>query len=337
MTPFAYARPTSLPDALRALAEPRSVPVGGGTDLLVCIEEGLSAPTQVVDVRALPGSRDIGPAAADTGGTGTDAPYRDALRIGGAVRIADLAAHDGIRARYPLLAEAAASVGTPALRNMGTLAGNLLQRPRCWYLRRGVACFKNGGSGCPAVEGEHPYHGIVDSGPCRAVHPSDPAVALAALDALVEIAATDGTRRTIGIEDLYDGAASNPAGESVLAAGELITAVILPAAAGGGTQHWQKLMQRGAWDFALVSCAAARRVDGTVRLVLGGVAASPWRIAHSVEEDVASGGLDDDSMDALAERALYDTAPLAGTGYKVEMARAALVRAMRALGGGAKP
>lgn len=318
MPPFSYARPATLPDALRALAEPGTAAIGGGTDLLVCIEEGLAAPTQVVDVRALPGANEI---RTDTTG----------LRIGAGVRIAAIAAHAGIRAQYPVLAEAAASVGTPALRNMGTLAGNLVQRNRCWYLRRGAPCFKNGGAGCHAVEGEHQYHGIVADGPCRAVHPSDPAVALEALEATVEIAGADGSLRAVRIGALYAGASANPHSETTLGPGELITAVHLPAGSAGGAQHWQKLMQRGAWDFALVSCAAVRRVDGAVRLVLGGVAAAPWRIALSVEEDIASGGLDADSIDALAERALYDTAPLEGNAYKLTMARTLLTRAMRAL------
>lgn len=318
MQPFTYARPATLPDALRALAEPATIPIGGGTDLLVCIEEGLVAPVQVVDVRSLPGTTEI-----RVDATG--------VRIGAGVRIATIAADNGIREHYPLLAEAAASVGTPALRNMGTLAGNLVQRNRCWYLRRGAACFKNGGAGCPAVHGEHQYHGIVADGPCRAVHPSDPAVALEALEASVEIARADGSLRMLRVAELYAGASVNPDSETTLGRGELITAVHLPAESAGGAQHWEKLMQRGAWDFALVSCAAARRTDGAVRLVLGGVAAAPWRIALSVEEDIASGGLDADSIDALAERALYDTEPLEGNAYKLTMARTLLVRAMRAL------
>lgn len=318
MPPFTYARPATLPDALQALAAPGAVPIGGGTDLLVCIEEGLLTPAHVVDVRSLPGAAEIHPDAVG-------------LRLGAGVSISTIAAHPDVRARYPLLAEAAGSVGTPALRNMGTLGGNLVQRNRCWYLRRGADCFKSGGGGCPAVDGEHQYHGIVADGPCRAVHPSDPAVALEALDATVEIAAADGSRRSVGIADLFAGASSNPRSETILGVGELITAVHLPTGSAGGAQHWQKVMQRGAWDFALVSCAAARRSDGAVRLVLGGVAAAPWRIALSVEEDIASGGLDADSIDALAERALYDTEPLAGNAYKLTMARTLLVRAMRAL------
>lgn len=317
---FRYERPTTRAAALAALTSPGSVAIGGGTDLLVTVEEGLARPELVVDVRALPEAQQI--LIREDG----------SAHLGAAVRIADLAAHPDIRKRFPVLAEAAESVGTPALRNMGTLAGNLAQRLRCWYLRRGVPCFKSGGEGCPAARGENRYHGIVADGTCRAVHPSDPAVALEALDALVEIADVNGVVREHTIADLYKGASSNRSGETTLSAGELIVGVQIPALAAGGVQHWEKLMQRAAWDFALVSCAAVRRSDGTVRVALGGVAAAPWRLALSVEEDIASGGLDDDSLDALAERAMYDTAPLDGTAYKVTLAKALLRRAMRALG-----
>ncbi|MDH5234250.1 MAG: FAD binding domain-containing protein [Gemmatimonadota bacterium] len=316
---FAYLRPESLDAALEALAEPHSMAIGGGTDLLVWIEEGLASPRRVVDLRALPGAGEITLRADGS------------VRLGAAVRIADLAEHAELRARFPVLADAAASVGTPALRNMGTLGGNLAQRPRCWYLRGGVSCFKNGGTECAAFGGEHVYHGIIAGGTCHAVHPSDPAVALEALDAHVEVAGPGGATRRLTIAALFAGAAANPRAELTLKAGEVITAVELPAAAAGGTQHWEKMMQRGAWDFALVACAAARRADGTVRIALGGVAAGPWRVALSVEEDVASGALDDESLDALAERALYDAEPLGGNRYKVTMAQAALRRAMRRL------
>lgn len=317
--PFDYRRPESLPDALAALAIPGATAIGGGTDLLVCIEEGIAAPHRVVDLRALPDADEI------------SVRSDGSVRLGAAVRIAAIAEHATLRESFPALAAAAASVGTPALRQMGTLGGNLGQRPRCWYFRRGVACFKNGGTACAAFAGEHQYHGIVADGTCRAVHPSDPAVALDALDAHVEVAGTDGTLRRVTIAALFDGASSRAERELSLAPGEIITAVELPAAAAGGAQHWEKLMQRGAWDFALVACAAVRRVDGAVRISLGGLALGPWRVALSVEEDVASGGLDDESLDALAERALYDAEPLAGNGYKVTMARTALRRAMHAL------
>src|SRR6185436_1702944 len=144
----------------------------------------------LVDLRAIPESADI--RRLDDGG----------VRFGASTRIADLARHPIIRERYSALAQACDVVGTPALRHMGTIGGNLCQRPRCWYFRRGVPCLKNGGTLCPAVDGENQYLAILDAGPCYIVHPSDPAVALTALDAIVEIVCVSGTR-TVPIGEFY--------------------------------------------------------------------------------------------------------------------------------------
>jgi xanthine dehydrogenase YagS FAD-binding subunit len=319
MARFSYHRPETSDAALAALAADHAVALGGGTDLLLTMREQLTHAEHLVDLRRLPGARDI--SARDDG----------SVRLGGAVRIADLASHPVIGEKFSALAQAAHAVGTPALRNMGTIAGNLCQRPRCWYLRRGVACLKNGATGCPAVEGESQYHAILDAGPCHAVNPSDAAVALVALEATVELVSAAGGRRSVPMADFNEGAASNPYGETVLARGEMIEAIELPARSGGGTQRYAKLMQRGAWDFALVSLAATKREDGEVRLVLGGVGPRPYRVNLSVEEDVASGALDDESVDALAERALYDAEPLAKNRYKVRLASTLLKDAMRDL------
>jgi xanthine dehydrogenase YagS FAD-binding subunit len=202
---------------------------------------------------------------------------------------------------------------------MGTIGGNLCQRPRCWYFRRGIPCLKNGGTYCPAVQGENQYLAILDGGPCYAVHPSDPAVALTALDALIEIESSEGTRQ-LPIGDLHLLPKTSVTSETALRPGEFVTAVVLPARAVGGAQRYHKLMQRDSWDFALVSVAGCKRVDGDVRIVLGGVAPRPWRVSSSVEEDVSSGGLDDDTIATLAERALYDAKPLSKNAYKVDLA-----------------
>ncbi len=316
---FSYLSPVSHDDALAALREAGTHVVAGGTDLVPCVEDGILAPVRVVDVRGLPGMRDI-------------TLHADgSARIGAGVTINEIAEHEGFRTRFPMLCDAAASVGTPALRNMGTLGGNLIQRHHCWYFRRGVGCFKRGGTACAAVDGEHQYHGIVNDGICRAAHPSDPAVALEVLGAEVEVVRAGASARRVGAAALYAGAANDAEKDAQIASDELVIAVHIPAESVGGAQHWEKVMQRGAWDYALVSCAAQRRADGTVRMALGGVALGPWRISERVEEDISAGGLDDESIEALAERAVYDVEPLANNGYKVEMAEAVLRRAIRAI------
>ena len=316
MPRFEYHRARSFAEAARLVASPETLPLGGGTDLLVAIDEGITTASGVVDLRAIPDSNRI------------DVLPDGGVRLGAAARIVDIAHNAAIREKFPALAAACDAVASPALRNMGTIGGNLCQRPRCWYFRRGVACHKNGGASCPAVEGENQYLAILDGGPCHVVHPSDPAVALSVLDAMIEVENGGGTR-DVPIADFFVLPKDRMDRETSLRDGEIVSAVSIPAAAAGGKQMYKKLMQRGAWDFALVSIAAARRVDGSVRIALGGVAPRPWRAPESVEEDVASGGLDDDSIGALAERALYDASPLSKNGYKVAMAASLLREAMR--------
>ena len=318
-SPFVYQRAPSVEEALQRLAEPRTLPMGGGTDLLVTIDEGIYAPDVVVDLRGVPAS------------DGVEAREDGSVRIGASARIEDLANHPLIRERYAALAQACSVVGTPALREMGTLGGNLCQRPRCWYFRRGISCHKNGGNSCPARDGENQYLAIVDGGPCFIVHPSDPAVALTALEAQIEIRSRKGDR-VIAIEDFYVLPRERLDHETILRPGEVVTAILLPAAASAGIQRYRKLMQREAWDFALVSIAGCRRANGDVRIVLGGVAPRPWRVNSSVEEDVSSGGLDEEAIATLAERALYDAEPLSKNGYKIGLAQALIRDVIRDLG-----
>ncbi len=316
--PFTYRSAASLDDAAQQLAQPGSMPVGGGTDLLVAIAEHIASPDRLVDLRPIAAGDEI---------RQTDG---GALRIGATARIADIAKHPLVVQRYASLAQACDVVATPALRHMGTIGGNLCQRPRCWYFRRGISCHRNGGASCPGVDGENQYLAILEGGPCHIVHPSDPAVALTALDATVELTSLDGVRR-VPIAEFYVLPRERMDQETVLRPGEFVSAVELPASAAGGTQRYHKLMQRDAWDFALVSIAVTKRPDGEVRLVLGGVAPRPWRVNSSVEEDVASGGLDEDTIAILAERALYDAKPLSKNGYKVELAASLLRDAIGAL------
>ena len=318
MSPFRYHRPESMDEALALLQEPGARALGGGTDLLPLVREALAEPDMLVDLRRLPSS--------------TAVTWRDdgGVRIGASARLAHLARNPELLAAFPLLARSCAAVGSAALRTMGTLGGNLCQRPRCWYFRGGFACLRSGGDSCSARAGEHQYHAILldrgsETAGCVAVHPSDPAVALTALDAIVHVAGSAGAR-DIPIADFFSGSAGRHDAETNLAPGEIVVAVSLPGSARGGVQHYEKAMQRGAFDFALVSLAATRREDGEVRLVLGGVALRPWRVTDSIEEDVASGGLSDDDIETLAARALYDAVPLPKNGFKVDMAGALLRR-----------
>jgi len=310
---FSYIRASSAQEAATLLGEPGTVPLGGGTDLVVAIADVIVRPNRVVDLRGIPGLRGI-----------TRLPD-GGLRIGAATRVADIAADGHIRERFAALSQACDAVATPTLRAMGTIGGNLCQRPRCWYLRSGVDCLKNGGPTCPAVDGENQHLAILDGGPCHIVHPSDPAVALTALEASIEIEG-GGAQRTVPIDAFFMLPADRLDHETILAPGEFVRAVTIPGSSAGGLQHYHKLMQRETWDFALASVAGCKRASGDVRIVLGGVAPRPWRVNSSIEEDVASGGLDDDIIATLAERALYDAKPLSRNGYKVALAESLLRR-----------
>ena len=313
-----YTRVETLEGAHEALRDRGATAMGGGTDLIPLLREHHATAGHLVDLRGIAASHEI--RWEPDGG----------LAIGASVTIARIARDSRIREEFPALAEACASVGTHQLRTMGTLGGNLGQRPRCWYFRHRFECLRTGGTKCSAAEGENQYHAIFHTGPCVAVHPSDPAVALAALDAQVLISFANGTRGVV-MDRFFAPSTERLDREIRLEDGEFITGVRIPAHSSGGEQFYDKAMQRRAWDFALVSLAGIRRRDGEVRLVLGGVAGMPWRVTDSVEEDVASGGLSDDDIETLAQRALYDAAPLAKNAYKATIAANLLRRGIARL------
>ena len=313
-----YLTPDTWEGALAALTHLHAVPTSGGTDLVPLMREGIADPDVLVDLRRLPNARTIS-ADADGG-----------LRIGAGVAL-DVMAHDDlVRAQFPALAQAAASVGSQPLRDVGTLGGNLCQRVRCWYFRGDHPCLRRGGTHCSAEIGENQYHAIFRTGGCVVAHPSDCAVALVALDATIHLRGPAGERQ-VPADAFLVPSSQRLDGETCLGPGEVVEAVHLPPEAAGGIQLFHKQMQRAAWDFALVSIGATKRRDGAVRLVLGGVANTPWRVTSSIEEDVASGGLSDDDIETLAQRALYDATPLARNAYKLDLASALLSRAMAGL------
>ena len=254
---------------------------------------------------------------------GISAADDGAVRIGAACPLADVAGNPVIQRDFPMLAVACAGRGTASVHDASTIGGSLAQRPQCSYYRRNVPCLKNGGSTCPAHDGDSTPLAILEGGPCWMVHPSDPAVALVALDAVIEIASDAGVR-TVMASDFFVLPVDRMDRETVLEDAESITAVLLPQVARGGLQSYTRHAQDGPGFFDFVSLAVARRVDGDVRLVLGGVSPRPYRVYTSVEEEAMSGGLDEEAIASLAERALLDAEPLSMNGEKVELAAALL-------------
>jgi xanthine dehydrogenase YagS FAD-binding subunit len=310
--PPAHHLPATPDEASALLARPGHVPMGGGTDLPAELRAGLANPEAMVELRLA--ARGI---ALDESG---------ALRIGAAETVGALATHPLVRERAAALAEACASASSGAGEGEGTLGGNLCRRPYCAYLRSRVPCRKNGGDDCPARDGDNPFHAILGGGPCWIVHPSHAAVALVALEAHVDVASSGGGR-TVAAADFFVLPSVRLDHETVLAPGEWVRAVVIPAASLGGRQRYREGRSEDGPD--VVSLVATRRGDGEVRLVLGGVAPVPWRVYGSIEEDASVGNLAEDDVETLAERALYDAEPLAHNGYKVPLATALLRDAIR--------
>lgn len=271
MRAFTFERATSIEEAARvAASNPDAKFIAGGTNLLDLMKLEIETPTHLIDVNGL-GLAEI------------EQTEEGGLRIGAMVRNTDLAAHEAVRLNYPLLARALLAGASGQLRNKATTAGNLLQRTRCpYFYDTNQPCNKRQpGSGCSAIGGFSRQHAVVGvSDACIATHPSDMAVAMRALDAVVETMTTDGDRRMIPIEEFHLLPGDTPQTETVLRKGEIITAVILPPPI-GGRQIYRKVRDRTSYAFALVSVAAVIQPDGTGRVALGGVAHKPWRVEEA--------------------------------------------------------
>jgi xanthine dehydrogenase YagS FAD-binding subunit len=326
MDAFSYVRAADVDEAVRAGGASGARYIGGGTNLLDLMKEGVEHATVLVDVTRLP-LADI--ERTDAGG----------LRIGALVRNSDLASHADVRKRYPLLSAALLNGASQQLRNMATVGGNLLQRTRCHYFAdTGFAsCNKRKpGSGCAALEGINRQHAILGASPsCIATNPSDMNVALAALDAVVRVRGPGG-ERMIAFEDFHPLPGDTPERDTNLVPGELITAVELPAT--GFARHWHylKLRDRASFAFALVSVAAALEMDGDTvrdaRIALGGVAHKPWR-AREVEKALIGQRLTADALATAANAAVADAKASRHNAFKVTLAPAAIVRAASIAGG----
>jgi xanthine dehydrogenase YagS FAD-binding subunit len=314
---FAYERAADAASAVAALDDD-AMYLGGGTNLVDLMKLGVHAPARLVDV-----SRATDDRIEELPGGG--------LRIGGAVRNSDLARHPAVPERYPLLSQALLAGASGQLRNMATVAGNLLQRTRCSYFQDvSKPCNKRRpGSGCPAREGDHRNLAILGhSEGCVATHPSDMAVAMAAIGGAVEVLGRNGTR-TIPLPGLHRLPGDEPHRDTVLEAGDLITAIELPPLAFASRSAYRKVRDRASYSFAVVSIAAAVGLDedGTVRecrVAFGGVAHVPWR-ATRAEQALRSAPATPERLAAAAEAELEQARPLRDNGFKVPLARNLLV------------
>jgi len=324
MIPFTYHRATDAAHALQ-LAGADAKFLGGGTNLVDLMRETVERPAVLVDV---------------TGVSDRVEEREDgSLLIGAGVKNSTLAAHRAVRTRYPALSRAILAGASAQIRNMATVGGNLLQRTRCTYFydNEGSRCNKRApGAGCDAIGGFNRIHAILGaSDACVATHPSDMCVALAALDAAVHITGAGGDRR-VAMTDFHRLPGEQPDIETVLAPGELITAIELPALGLAAHSTYRKVRDRASYAFALVSVAAALKVtDGRVsdvRLALGGVAHKPWRAAKA-EALLKGGPATAEAFRAAAEAELAEARPLNDNGFKIELAARTVTAVLSELAG----
>ena len=331
MKAFEWTNPTTVNEAVKMLtvASPGDIdeaprPIAGGQDLLTVMKDYTSRPTRLVNLKNIRGLNKI-----TLNGRG--------LTIGALVTLTELEEHAGVRKSYPGLAEAAHSIATPQIRNLGTVGGNLCQRPRCWYFRlEEVICLKKGGSECYAASGENKYNAIIAGGPSYIVHPSDLAPMLLALGATVTVMGSAG-KRVIPLDKFFtlpsDGDIRR---ENVLKNEEIITEIHVPASPLAARSTYLKFKERESLDFALASAAVAVRLTGRTvsdaRIVLGGVAPIPWRVP-AAEKFLVGKELKPDVLAEAAKLALADAQPLEKNAYKVPLTQTLVRRALAKAGG----
>jgi len=325
MRAFTNSNPKSMSDAVSMLSQAhqqgRSASiVGGGSDLLGMVKEYLVAPDVLVNLKAIPGMDRI-----DT--------HRGGVKIGGLITLDNLSRDQNIRKQYTVLAEAAEKVGTPQIRNAGTLAGNVCQRPWCWYFRNGFPCLKNGGNICFSASGENQLHAIFGGGPSYIVHPSDTAPALVALDAQFHIVGPSG-ERVLPASEFFQLPRVDAARENVLARDEVLSAIQLPAARPGTRGTYHKVLDREAWTHAVVSAAIVLEMDREIcrgaRVVLGGVAPIPWRLPK-VEAMLVGQRITPELAAKAGEASVEGAHPLAKNKYKVPLTQAVVKRTLLSL------
>jgi xanthine dehydrogenase YagS FAD-binding subunit len=327
MNPFQFSRASDVTDALGLCGAVGAKYLGGGTNLVDLMREGCEAPAALVDVTRI--SRTI------------EERADGSLMIGAGVRNTALAEHRAVRTRFPMLSRAILAGASGQIRNMATVGGNLLQRTRCTYFYDDAArCNKRApGSGCDAQDGFNRIHAILGASPaCIATHPSDMCVALAALDAVVHLAGTGGTR-TVPLVDFHLLPGEHPEIETRIQPGELITAIELPPLNFAAKSTYRKVRDRASYAFALVSVAAALDVDAggmvrDVRLALGGVAHKPWR-AVAAEAVLRGQPASEEQFARAAEAELAAAVPLSDNAFKIELAKRTMCAVLGTLAAGA--
>jgi len=325
MNPVSYVRAGSFEDAAGILSgDTTARMLGGGTNLIDLMRKGIEQPTRLVDISMVSSSIESSPA----GG----------LMIGASARNSAVAAHPIVREHYPMLARAVLAGASAQVRNMATVGGNLMQRTRCLYFQdaAGSRCNKRApGTGCDAIGGFNRYHAVLGASPeCIASHPSDMCVAMAALDAVVHVAGSDGAR-TIALVDFHRLPGDRPDWETMLTPGEVIVAVELPAPTLARSAY-RKVRDRASYAFALVSVAAGvtmreDRIDD-VRIAFGGLAAKPWR-AFRAEAALRGGPATPEAFVAAAAVELADAIPLPGNAFKINLATRTLAAVLAQLAG----
>lgn len=325
MKAFSYVSPRNEKEAVNALSsEPDKVlPLAGGQDLLALLKDYIAQPDRVVNVKA---ALDATVTAAPGGG----------LKIGAAMKLVDLAEHAQVVKLYPAMARAAIEVGTPQIRNQGTVGGNLNQRPRCWYFRNEeFVCFKKGGNVCFSPAGENQFHAIFGNGPSFIVHPSSLAVPSVAYGATFRLAGPKGERMVAAADYFTMPTLQNVKTENVLAPNELLTHVILPAPGAVKSGHYEvRYKESHDWPiaFATVIVAMAGDTVRSARVVMGAVAPIPWR-SQAAEAALVGKPITEETAAAAAEAALRDARPLSQNAYKVQVAKTAVKRAILNAGG----
>jgi xanthine dehydrogenase YagS FAD-binding subunit len=316
---FAYVNATNEKEAIAALAKAergRMLPMAGGMDLLGMMKDYIVSPERVVSIRSL----DQTITSADGG-----------LRIGAAVKIADLVEHAQARRLFPALVTAAEDVGTPQIRNVGSVGGNIMQRPRCWYFRNEeFNCLKKGGSRCFAVEGENQYHAIFGDGPCHIVHPSSLAVPVIAYGGRFRVAGPNGARE-IDAGQFFQMPNQNLYGETVLQPDEIVTHVLLPAPGQRSATYEVRFKQSHDWPLAAasVNLVMSGPAVKSARVVLGAVAPIPWR-AQAAERVLAGKAITEAVATEAAAAAVAGARPMSGNAYKIQIAKTAVKRAIMA-------